>query len=585
MASVCFYFQVHQPIRLRKFHGKPSSPALDVPPRKLEEFYFDAEENRTIFDRVARKCYLPANSLLLELLDRHAGDRPFKVAFSLSGVFLDQARAWGPGVLDSFRRLARTGRVEFLGETYYHSLSSLFSEEEFEEQVREHSRAVEELFGVKPKVFRNTELIYNDRIAALAERLGFRAILSEGIERILDGWRSPNYVYRPPSSAAISILTKNYRLSDDIAFRFSARWWTEYPLMADKYARWLASQEGPTINLFMDYETFGEHQWADTGIFDFLRALPGEVLKHPNLDFATPSEVVERNPPVGVVAVDPARTISWADQERDTSAWLGNQMQQVAFQELASLEKSVKQLNDPAMARVWRLLQQSDHLYYMSTKGWDFGHGPDGDVHNYFSHYGNPLYAGLNFLMVLSDFKTRLMGEVARREPTAERRRKAKLRMLFALREHGRPYAAEVAAETGLPEREVAACLNELERKGYVASEGKARVLTPTGRALVGGLVTHVRDRAFHFHLPDGRYEGRSAHNLEEFAEAVARADLASLRFHSGRGDFEGWARWVLEDGEFADRLRGAPAEGEALRDFLRKTAEARRTELLAGLG
>lgn len=580
MTSVCFYFQVHQPIRLRKLHGKPTSPALEVPPGKMEAFYFDGDENRTIFEKVARKCYLPTNALLLELLERHREDRPFKVAFSLSGVFIDQCRAYSPEVLDSFRRLAKTGRVEFLGETYYHSLASLFSEEEFAAQVKEHSRAVESLFGRKPRVFRNTELIYNDRIAALAGDLGFKAILTEGIERILDGWRSPNYVYRPASSPRLALLTKNYRLSDDIAFRFSARWWSEHPLTADKYARWLASQEGPTVNLFMDYETFGEHQWADTGIFDFLRALPAEVLKHRHLDFATPSEVAERNEPVGAIGVDPARTISWADQERDTSAWLGNQMQQVAFHELGALEKPVRQLDNPGITRVWRLLQESDHLYYMSTKGWDFGHGPDGDVHNYFSHYGNPLHAAMNYLMVLSDFKTRLMGEVARREPTAERRRKAKLRMLFALREHGRPYAEEVAAETGLPEKEATSCLKELEARGYVARNS----LTPTGRALVGGLVTQVRDRAFHFHLPDGRYAGCSAHSLEEFAEAAGEVNLASLEFHGRRGDFEGWARWVLEDGELGDRLRAAPGGGDSLRTFLRRTVESRKRELQAGL-
>ena len=325
MASVCFYFQVHQPPRLR--HYTIFDTGTD---------YFNDFKNTEICRKVAAKCYLPANQLLLRLLRQHKGR--FKISYSITGILLEQLRDYAPEVLASFQRLAETGCVEFLAETYYHSLSFLFSHDEFIEQVQAHRRLMQELFGQTPRVFRNTELIYNNALAETVERIGgFDAILSEGADHVL-GYRSPNYVYRPPNTPTLKLLLKNYRLSDDIAFRFSNKHWSEWPLRAEKFAQWVnaVNGNGYVVNLFVDYETFGEHQWEDTGIFDFLERLPGEILKHPDNDFRTPSEVAMSYEPVDVV--DIPHLISWADTERDLSAWLGNAMQQSAISELYKLE-------------------------------------------------------------------------------------------------------------------------------------------------------------------------------------------------------------------------------------------------------
>ena len=384
MTSICFYFQVHQPMRLNKF----SVFTKDAP-------YFDEDRNKIVFERVSRKCYLPTNKILLDLIN---SNNKFKIAFSLTGVFIEQCKKYAPEVLDSFKELAKTGNVEFLNETYYHSLAALFSENEFKEQIELHRKTIFELFNQKPKVFRNTEAMYSNNIAKLIESLGYEGIITEGHESIL-GWRSPNYLYSPNGCNKIAALLRNYKLSDDIGFRFSARWWEEYPLTADKYAMWLSKCEGQCVNLFIDYETFGEHQWEDTGIFNFLKHLPSEVAKYPNLDFKTPSEIVSLNKPVGVI--DVPHTISWADIQRDLSAWLENDMQRLAFEQMAKLEEHVKK--NPELLHTWRLLQTSDHFYYMCTKWF-----ADGDVHKYFNPYSNPYDAFINYMNILQDLKRKL---------------------------------------------------------------------------------------------------------------------------------------------------------------------------------
>ncbi|MFC1765805.1 glycoside hydrolase family 57 protein [Planctomycetota bacterium] len=389
MPSVCFYFQVHQPMRLRHYtvfdHGRD---------------YFDNYKNASICRKVADKCYLPANRLLLDLVRRYEGQ--FKISYSITGTLLEQFQTYCPEVLSTFDALAQTGHVEFLAETYYHSLSFLYSHEEFVEQVNRHVETIEYLFGKTPRVFRNTELIYNNDLARTVEAMGkFDAILTEGADHIL-GYRNANFAYRPQGCKHLKLLLKNYALSDDIAFRFSNRHWAEWPLTAEKFAQWVthANGNGQVINLFMDYETFGEHQWEDTGIFEFLRHLPEQVLKHPDNNFMTPSEVVNTYEAMDDVNVP--HLISWADTERDLSAWLGNAMQSNAIHEVYRLEKRVKATQDKALIDDWRRLQTSDHFYYMCTKYFS-----DGDVHKYFNPYDSPYDSYINFMNVLDNLRHR----------------------------------------------------------------------------------------------------------------------------------------------------------------------------------
>jgi alpha-amylase len=398
MSSVCFYFQVHQPMRLRHY------TVFDE-----DERYFDESKNAAICRKVANKCYLPANRMLLKLIDKHRGR--FRIAYSLTGVLLEQLEMYAPEVLSTFHALAGTGCVEFLAETYYHSLSFLYSRQEFVEQVKKHIAAMESLFDQTPTVFRNTELIYNNELALLVEAMGcFDAVITEGADHIL-GLRSPNFVYRPKGCRRLKLLLKNYSLSDDVAFRFSNRSWAEWPLTAEKFARWVGAVNGNgnVVNLFMDYETFGEHQWEDTGIFDFMRHLPDEILKHPDNNFKTPSEVVAGYDTSGIV--DVPHVISWADTERDLSAWLGNAMQSNALHELYRLERRIKRVNDPRVLSDWRKLQTSDHFYYMCTK-----YFADGDVHKYFNPYDSPYDSYINFMNVLDQIEKRC----ARQETKSE---------------------------------------------------------------------------------------------------------------------------------------------------------------------
>ena len=374
MPDICFYFQVHQPYRLRHytFFDIGQSP-----------FYEDEDANCGILLKVARKCYLPMNALLLRLIKRHEGR--FKASFSISGTALDQFEAYAPEVIQSYRELMETGCVEMLSETCAHSLAFLYSPEEFRLQVRRHDDRIEELFGVRPSVFRNTELIYNNALARAVEDMGYRAILAEGADHVL-GWRSPNYLYRPAGCRNLRLLLKNYSLSDDIAFRFSNRQWPEFPLTADKFASWVqaAATSGNLVNLFMDYETFGEHQWESTGIFQFMEALPDAVLRLPGFAFVTPSEAAERHEPVADLDVH-------------------NFMQHDAIEAVYRLEQRVKRRNDPDMLRTWQRLQTSDHFYYMCTKWFS-----DGDVHSYFNPYGTPYDAYINYMNVLADFTLRI---------------------------------------------------------------------------------------------------------------------------------------------------------------------------------
>jgi len=354
--------------------------------------------NVKILRKVAEKCYLPANRTLLALIRENPG---FKISFSFSGVFLEQLENFFPEVLDSFRELVATGQVEVLSETYYHSLSFLYSKEEFCYQVSKHRKKIEQIFHVTPSAFRNTELIYSNDLARAVEEMGYKVILAEGADRIMD-WRSPNFLYRPCGLERIKLLVKNYKLSDDVAFRFSEKSWKEYPLTAEKFAHWIARHNGngQVINLFMDYETFGEHQWEDTGIFEFLRHLPRQLAQKPDIDFVTPSEAAARYAPVG--ELDYPHFVSWADTERDLSAWLSNDMQKEAMEKLYALEGQIKGLDNERLLEDWRRLQTSDHFYYMCTKWWN-----DGDVHKYFNPYESPYDAFIAFINALNDVKLR----------------------------------------------------------------------------------------------------------------------------------------------------------------------------------
>ena len=391
MRSICFYFQVHQPFRLKKYRF------FDI---GNDHSYYNDYENRTIMRKVAEKCYLPANQLMLDLVNEY-GDN-FKIAYSLSGTVIDQFELYAPDVLESFQKLFATGRVELLDETYSHSLSALRPEDVFDYQVNRHRRKVKELFGLQPKIFRNTELIYSDEIGEKVAKLGYEGMLTEGARHIM-GWKSPNYLYCNAINPKLKLLLKNFKLSDDIAFRFSNSAWDEYPLTAEKYVSWLNAIDPneEVSNLFMDYETFGEHQWKETGIFDFMRALPEKVFKYSDYQFHTPSEVVAKYNPVGKLNVP--YPISWADEERDLTAWLGNELQNEAFENLYKLFERVKELDDPELWRDWLYLQTSDHFYYMCTKWFS-----DGDVHKYFNPYSSPYEAFINYMNILSDFRIRL---------------------------------------------------------------------------------------------------------------------------------------------------------------------------------
>ena len=405
MTDVVFVFEVHQPHRLRRNLFWEGKVFRRLSKNELFNYYFDNEVDREIFKRAARKCYFPSNQILLDVIDGHKHERKqVKVAFSVSGVFLEQCEMFDKDLLESFKQLATSGKVEFLNQTYYHSISSLYPEkEEFIEQAKMHRQTVEDLLGYTPHVFENTELLYNNTIAKTVESIGYKGIFTEGVEKIL-GEKSPNFIYTPKGAKKIRVLLRNYKLTDDIGFRFSARWWPEWPLTADKYARWLSETKGECINIFPDYETFGEHHWPETGIHSFLQHLPDEILKFDHLQMATPSEVVDKQASAGEIDVPEAEgTVSWADIQRDQSGWLGNVMQWAYYTTIRRLEPFIKEAEDGEFLRLWRDFQTSDHLYYMFTAG-----GGPGDVHSYFSPYESPMDAFVVAQSLLNDFEARL---------------------------------------------------------------------------------------------------------------------------------------------------------------------------------
>jgi len=406
MVSIIFYFQVHQPFRLKQDYS-----FFDI---GVNHFYEDDKANREICEKVSRKSYLPTNQVMLDLIEKHQGK--FRISYSISGVCLEQFERYMPEVIDSFKRLAATGCVEFIDETYYHSLSFLFSKEEFKEQVLAHRKKIKDLFNQTPVTFRNTELIYNNDLAKFVGEMGYKVILAEGADQVL-GWRSPNFLYKPAGGYKLNLLMKNYRLSDDIAFRFGNKGWPEYPLTAEKFASWIHSLNGnaEVINLFMDYETFGEHQWEDTGIFEFMRHMPGAVMKHPDFAFCTPGEAPARYSPMA--KVDVPYFISWADIERDLTAWLGNPIQDSAIRMVYDLEKRVKDSKDIDLIHTWRKLQTSDHFYYMCTKWFS-----DGDVHKYFNPYSSPFDAYVIYVNVLNDLVETLNQRTAKAVKKTRRR-------------------------------------------------------------------------------------------------------------------------------------------------------------------
>ncbi len=387
MPSVCLYFQVHQPIRIREY------TFFDIGEK---HHYFNDKLNLEVLNKVSDKCYLKANAVLLQTLEQMKGK--FKVAFSFSGIVLEQLEAHRPDVIASFQKLVETGYVEILAETYYHSLAFIYSKPEFDRQVKMHSEKVEQLFGQKPTIFRNTELIYNNDLAEHVAKLGYKGILAEGADAVLKGG-SPNYLHNAVNSK-IKVLTKNYALSDDVAFRFSDKGWAEYPLTPARYANRIHrfSDEADVVNLFMDYETFGEHQWEETGIFDLMKIFPEKTLRHLDFDFKTPSEVIKKYETKDTY--DCPTYSSWADTERDTSAWLGNSMQNDAADKIYEWEKAVISSGDKDLIALWGKLQCSDHFYYMSTKGWN-----DGAVHGYFSPFRSPYDAYLHYMNIISDLE------------------------------------------------------------------------------------------------------------------------------------------------------------------------------------
>ncbi|MDR0543979.1 MAG: glycoside hydrolase family 57 protein [Odoribacteraceae bacterium] len=388
--TICFYFQLHQPVLLRRYHF------FDIGKRND---YFDEYMNRSTIRRLADRCYLPANRLMLELIERHDGR--FKVSYSISGLALEQFELHAPEVIDSFKDLAATGNVEFLAETYAHSLSSLSPTNEFENQVKRHAKKIETLFGQRPATFRNSSLIYSDEIGRRVFAMGYKTMLTDGVKHVL-GWKSPNFAYESATCPGLKLLLKDSRLSNDITVNFSNRNWGEFPLTADKYAQWLQGGAAghEVINLFMNYETFGEDQAEETGIFDFMRYLPGRILDA-DFECLTPAETAEKHKAAAPLHVP--YPISWTDEERDVTSWLGNELQSTAFEELYRVQPRVQTLDDPEINETYLRLQASNHFYYMSTKLFS-----DGDFFTHRSPYDSPYEAFINYMNVLSDFLIRV---------------------------------------------------------------------------------------------------------------------------------------------------------------------------------
>lgn len=456
MKSLCLYFQIHQPFRLRTYRF------FDI---GSDHYYYDDYLNRHIVRRIANNCYLPANQVLLNLIKEYGS--AVKVSFSISGTALEQFQKYVPEVIESFAKLAATGNVEFLGETYSHSLASIYSPDEFKRQVKEHSDAIERLFGQRPVTFRNTELIYSNEIANQVYDLGFSTMLTEGAKQVL-GWKSPNFLYCSASQERLKILLRNYQLSDDIAFRFSQRDWSEWPLTAEKYMGWLnaVDKKQEIVNLFMDYETFGEHQRADTGIFQFLAALPANVIKSGKWKMVTPSEAASNLQPVAGLNVPHA--ISWADEERDLTAWIGNDLQDEAIGSLYDITHIIAQCDDPELLADWHYLQASDHFYYMCTKWFS-----DGAVHNYFNPYTTPYEAFLNYMNVMSDFLIRVKTYADTKGISIKSAEIPKVALVKEIRKK-----SPVVAKTAKVESAPAKPSNPVKKKPVKAKAAKVKAVT-----------------------------------------------------------------------------------------------------------
>ncbi|MGV8095553.1 MAG: glycoside hydrolase family 57 protein [Mangrovibacterium sp.] len=449
MRAICFCFQVHQPFRFRRYRF------FDI---GNDHYYYDDFTNETVMRKVASHSYLPVNNLLLKLIRKYQGE--FKVSFSISGIALEQFNLYAPEVLESFQTLAQTGQVEFLSDPYSHSLVSLKGREEFAEQIRKHDDLIMKYFGQQPTVFSNTELIYSDEIGAAVASMGFKAMLAEGAKHVL-GWKSPNYLYCNAINPRLKVLMRNFRLSDDIAFRFSNRSWNEYPLTPQKFVKWLNTNPNDEIvNLFLNYEALGEHQPQSTGIFKFMEELPAEIINHRGMKFATPSEIADEYQPIAAVSVPNAT--SWADEERDLTAWLGNEMQQEAFNKLYEMQDRMRRVQDEALIKDWNALQVSDHFYYMCTKFFS-----DGEVHTYFNPYESPYEAFINYMNVLSDFKIRLNS--AAPENRIDQEIAALTKLLEEKEERLRKYAIEVKSlqakkKSKLPRAAKAAEVKQIKR-------------------------------------------------------------------------------------------------------------------------
>lgn len=403
MKRICLYFQVHQPMRFKPYRFFNIGN---------DHYYYDDYLNESIMNKVARDCYLPANKLLLELIKKYGKD--IKIAFSISGIAIDQFKLHAPEVLESFKKLADTGCVEFLSETYSHSLIAFKDSEEFKKQIELHAKQIKKHFGQQPRVFRNTELIYSNDIGDKIADMGYAGMLTEGAKHVL-GWKSPNYLYTHATNNKLKVLLRNFTLSDDISFRFSNKGWKEYPLTPLKYINWLnkSLEQGDVANLFMDYETFGEHHKADTNIFDFLEGFLGSIAESKKHILTTPSELIDQLEAVSSIHVP--HPISWADEERDLSAWLGNDMQEDAFNRLYSVSEKITKCTDKKLLTDWKYLQASDHFYYMCTKVFS-----DGDVHSYFNPFNSPYDAYVNFMNILSDFLIRVNTAVPENEKDRE---------------------------------------------------------------------------------------------------------------------------------------------------------------------
>ncbi|MEM3584057.1 MAG: DUF5752 family protein [Nitrososphaerales archaeon] len=621
MKDICLGFEVHQPFRIKSNFFWDHLEFQSVPKGELMRHYFDQSLDKEIFNRVAKKCYLPSNQILLDQIESYKrNNKKVKVAFSLSGIFLEQCEMWNKDVLDSFKQLADTRCVEFLDQTYYHSLSSLWSDKsEWIEQIKMHKQAMKDLIGVEPTFFENTEFLYNNTIAKYVEELGYKGIFTEGIEKVL-GWRSPNYVYRPKGCEKLRLLMRNYKLTDDFGFRFSARWWEEYPLTADKYSLWLQATPGQCINLFADYETFGEHHWPETGIHEFLRYLPQEILSKEDLSLATPTEIVEKHEPVGEIDVNESSSISWADIERNTSCWLGNTMQWAFYRSVVELAPLVKESEDEELLRIWRYLQMSDHLYYMFTAG-----GGPGEVHSYFSPHGSPYNAFINSLSVVIDFKARVRERIIAAIFPFEFHSKDFSRKVWSLKglikaiEHSDIKSIESYMKQGelkewiedsLQDYDLAKKLeelrylsgNELKKNLYEIIVNRYEELLKYQRLIIKPRAipteefARISDKAryilrklpswnaFWFNKSNGEYTGHYAMSFAEFVDKIKNVDISSIEFHAYRGDFSKWIRDALHDDELAKELEDIITKGyhgEELRNAIYDSVRKRFDELV----